>query len=142
MKLTAIFRATFNLCHSERDNYDQGCDPESSQTEWLSDQESRPAIVIEAATATELQAAICAHFGISPCDMNSEDWGDPGRVDVQLYSRGRRGVKCTLKRNREAFKAGQIDLYLVTYTGTVQAVAAPVDVFLCEAVKAEQEAAQ
>lgn len=103
---------------AERDNWEMGCDPHSCVT--YSDNMMR----WTAETVPELLEQLAAFLGLSEAEarevrlLNSCD--EVGRVDFQIIENddGMHPTAAQLK----AWKAGEIDLWLATYTFHVERV--------------------
>jgi hypothetical protein len=122
------FRISFNTIHRQRDQFNEGCDPESGISEWLD-----VPIIFESDTIPELLEQVQSHFNVSASGILINACDEIGRVDVQTYTKGTKGVKCAYSRYKEAFKRDQCDLWLNDISGTI--VKLPEAVDLSEFVK-------
>lgn len=75
---------------------------------------------LEARTQAEMVTLICDFFGCTADALNLEDTEEPGRVDVQVYENAD-GYTATAAEV-EAWKAGKLQLWLVTYSGHLEKV--------------------
>lgn len=118
-----MFLFTANIVHREIDNFENGCDPHSSVTQFFgSDLEE---LNIEGESLKGLVKNICKHFNV---DLNSvllDSCEELGRLDVQTYTKGTSAIKCRYNSLKKGFKAGEYDLYLNNISGTVTRTAEP-----------------
>lgn len=110
-----IYKFVGQIAHFERDSFEQGCDPDSSDTIGLDGYEYM---------STSLEGLIEdleTVFGVTKKDMSIEIEGDEGRIDIQLYVPYPHCYSMYNEYSRlEAdFKAGKIDITLVTVTGKI-----------------------
>lgn len=108
-----MFKATFNLIHSELDNWENGCDFGSSTTRYIDE------LSFQSETLEQLLKDICKHFNVKTDSLLLNSCDEIGRIDVQTYTRSPNTVKCMYARNKEKFKAGGIDLYLNNISGNI-----------------------
>ena len=121
------YQVTFNLIFREQDHYNEGCDPDSGITEWLDEP-----IIIESETIPELLKAVQAHFNVGSNGLLLNSCDEIGRLDVQTYTKGSKGVKCAYKRYKEAFQLDQCALWLNNISGAVVKLPETVDLSIYE----------
>lgn len=120
-----MFLFTANVVHREKDNFENGCDPDTSITHFFGcDLEE---LTIEGKSLKELVKNICEHFNV---DLNSillDSCEELGRLDVQTYTKGTSAIKCRYNSLKKGFKAGEYDLYLNNISGTVTRTPEPLN---------------
>lgn len=116
--------------HSEVDNYNDGCDPDTTRSELLD-------IQIKGESLNDIKQAIKDHFDcteecilINPCEFDDEK----NRIDVQFLER-KSGIIAD-KTNIEEWKKGNTRLWLVTYSFYFELLSDNID--LMEYVNNEQ----
>lgn len=108
-----MFKATFDLIHSELDNWGNGCDFESGTSRFIDD------LTFQSETLEQLLKDICTYFNIKSDSLLLNSCEELGRIDVQTYTRSVNTVKCSYERNKAKFKSGEIDLYLNNISGNI-----------------------
>ena len=116
-----MFKATFNLKISERDNWVNGCDPFNSNSQFIDD------IEISADNLGSLLRKICKYFNVSMDSVLLNSCDEIGRIDVQTYTKTLKVNKCTYKANKDGFKNGEFDLFLNCFIGEVTTIPQSVD---------------
>lgn len=110
------------LVHSELDNHENGCDPDSNKTRFfgyegeLHDKRD----TVEAETLEGLLKEVGKLFNVDwKQGLLLDSCEELGRLDVQTYTKGTQAIKCSYKRYESDFKSGKINLYLNNISGTV-----------------------
>ncbi len=98
----------------EKDDWENGCDPDSTQTFFVDQFE------ISSSDEDGIIKAIKIEFDAEDGGLLLNSCGEAGRVDVQLME-DEDGNKAT-KRDMDLFKLNQKQLWLATYTMYVQKV--------------------
>jgi len=118
-----MFIAKFNLKISERDNFENGCDPFNSNTRIIN-------IEFESSDLSTLLREICKYFNVRIDSVLLNSCDELGRIDVQTYTKTLKGNKCSYDQYADGFKLGNYDLFLNCFIGRVTTLPAPVD--LCD----------
>lgn len=108
-----MFKATFSLKISERDNYTNGCDPFNSHTSFIDD------LSFESDNLASLLSDICKHFNVTMNSIMLNSCDEIGRIDVQTYTKTLKGNKCTYNAHKKGFIDGKFDLYLNCFIGEI-----------------------
>lgn len=118
-----MFQISGLLVFSEKDSFEDGCDPDTS-TSWTIDTN------FKADTIKGVILEVAEFLGIPEKDVKEsviiDEWieDDPGRVDFCMTADE---DNCPASESQTAqWKNGEIDLYYVIYTGYVEKVE-PVD---------------
>lgn len=120
-----MFIFTANIIHRELDIFDTGCDPDNSVTEFFGDH--LPDLEIKGESLKDLVKNICKYFNVDVTATLLNSCDELGRLDVQTYTKGLKGVKCSYEKYREGFRSGKYGLYLNNICGTVTRTVEPLD---------------
>lgn len=115
------FQAKFTLKISDRDNFENGCDPFTSESRFIDD------LTFQAENMAQLLKNICNHFNVRMDSVLLNSCDEVGRIDVQTYTKTLSGNKCTYEKYKEGFKNGDFDLWLNCFVGEVTTVPSVVD---------------
>ncbi|UUW39250.1 hypothetical protein [Vibrio phage Artemius] len=108
-----MYLAKFNLKISEIDNFENGCDPFKSETQFIND------LTFESDSLTSLMTKICKHFNVRMDSVLLNSCDEIGRIDVQTYTKTLKGNKCTYDKYCEGFKNGEFDMWLNCFIGEI-----------------------
>ena len=107
------FKIVFDLVFREMDNFKNGCCGDS-----LSESLNQ-SIVIESNSKNNLIEMVCKRFNVTRDSVLINACGEIGRIDVQTYTKTKKGIKCGYKRYQDGFKNGDYNLWLNCFTGSV-----------------------
>ncbi len=120
MSNNVVFAIVFESVHSELDNYQTGCNPDTSSSRFLVEP-----IVFEASTLKELLKEVKKLFNVSQKSLLLNSCGECGRLDVQTYSLTVDGLRCSYNRVKSDFEAGKRALWLNNISGHVTKTTKP-----------------
>lgn len=115
------YQAKFTLKISERDNFSEGCDPFTSETQFIDD------LTFQSENMAQLLKNICNHFNVRINSVLLNSCDEIGRIDVQTYTKTLSGNKCTYHKYEQGFKNGEFDLWLNCFVGEVTTIPELVD---------------
>lgn len=109
-----MYQINFSTKHAERDNYETGCDPDTSVM-------YEPNIFIKAENLSELIVKVKELFSVADDSLLFNSCDEVGRLDVQAYE-GNDGTTVDLENEseRKDWEAGKKEVWLATYTGIVE----------------------
>ncbi len=123
--MTCKLKATFDLVFRELDNIESGCDLETSISNFLSDQSEH--VVFHAENVEDLLIMVQKHFKVNEDALLLNSCEEIGRLDVQTYTKGTKGIKCQYDQYKTRFINNEVDLWLNTIVGQVETITSPVD---------------
>lgn len=98
---------------AQHDDYENGCNPDSAQLSHVD-------VSFTAETIPALMLKVCEFFGVGADDMEKNACDEPGRLDIQTMETAD-GSSAT-PADIERWKRGRLELWAVTYTGTLERV--------------------
>lgn len=112
---------TANIIHRELNNWTNGCDPDSTITQFFGGRNLSEFLPIEITgdTLQQLLLEIQNRFKVSKEALLLNSCEELGRLDVQFYTDDVYNLSCQYKEHEQAYRDNEIDLYLCNLSGTV-----------------------
>lgn len=113
--MNTLYQVSGYIAHATPDNFQNGC---SSDIKF----QQAPTFLASAATLPELLVILRNEFKAPVNGVTLDAYNELGRVDIQVYQREAFQVATPSAATLQAWRNGEIDLYLTDYSFQVERI--------------------